>query len=252
MTTNNSHAKRCLLAQQCKLAGSAECNASCSHFIAMHGLTGAGGRVASAGVSADYRGVTLANSPARDSQTDVYKNVYAYVTTFERQFDEDSRIKSLYLFSESPGTGKTTTAAAILNEWLVAHYVGSLKRKIQPLQRPAYWLDVNEFQTAYNLATMTNDEAGINAIKETIKRAQQAPYAVLDDIGVRSASEAFRSYVHAIINARVTAGLPTVYTSNLPIEDMAQVFDARLYDRMRDQCAELKFGGQSKRGMRRN
>lgn len=262
----NNHASKCLLASQCKVANHAECKASCSHFIAMHGLTGAGGRVASAGVPADYRGVTLANSPARDSQADVYKNVYAYVTTFERQFDEDSRIKSLYLFSESPGTGKTTTAAAILNEWLVAHYVGSLKRKIQPLQRPAYWLDVNEFQTAYNLATMTNDEAGINAIKETIKRTQQAPYAVLDDIGVRSASEAFRSYVHAIINARVTAGLPTVFTSNIPLTspvklkdrlqadkpyDMTDVFDARITDRMRDQCGVLTFAGESKRGMRR-
>ncbi|WP_246586611.1 ATP-binding protein [Cytobacillus gottheilii] len=196
--------------------------------------------------------VTVASSPARADQADVYKNVDAYVATFERQFDaEGERIKSLYLFSESPGTGKTTTAAAILNEWLVAHYTGSIQRGQQALQRPAHWLDVNEFQTQYNLATMTNDESAMAAIKTVIQRTQQAPFAVLDDIGVRSASEAFRSYLHAIINHRTANGLPTVYTSNLPIEDMAQVFDARLYDRMRDQCAVLAFAGQSKRGMRR-
>src|SRR5690625_6928190 len=68
-----------------------------------------------------------------------------------------------------------------------------------------------------------------------IKRTQDAPFAVVDDIGVRSATEAFRSYVHAVINHRVTSGLPTVYTSNLPMSDMANVFDARLYDRIRDQ-----------------
>jgi DNA replication protein DnaC len=109
---------------------------------------------------------------------------------------------------------------------------------------------VNAFQTDYNLATMTNDDAAMGSIKATIQRAQQAPFAVLDDIGVRSASEAFRSYVHAIVNYRTANGLPTIFTSNLPIEEMAVVFDSRLYDRMRDMCAILHFSGESKRGRR--
>jgi DNA replication protein DnaC len=137
-----------------------------------------------------------------------------------------------------------------LNEWIIAHYLGSLRRNRQPSQTPAYFLDVNAFQTDYNLATMMNDEAAMAKIKSTILQAQAAPFAVLDDIGVRSASEAFRAYVHAIINYRTANGLPTVFTSNLPIEEMAQVFDARLYDRMRDMCAVLHFGGESKRGRR--
>jgi DNA replication protein DnaC len=118
------------------------------------------------------------------------------------------------------------------------------------LQTPAVFLDVNAFQTDYNLATMTNDDAEMAKIRATIQRTQAAPFAVLDDIGVRSASEAFRSYVHAIVNYRTANGLPTVFTSNLPIEEMAQVFDARLYDRMRDMCAVLHFDGTSKRGRR--
>jgi DNA replication protein DnaC len=217
----------------------------------MHGYSGTGGRVANANTPADYRLLTLANSPARESQAKVYATIEKYVATFERQFEEGAdRIKSLYLFSESPGTGKTTTAIAVLNEWMIAHYLGSLKRNRQAAQTPAYFLDVNAFQTDYNLATMTNDEAGINSIKAVIKRAQTAPFAVIDDIGVRSASEAFRAYIHAIINYRTVNGMPTIFTSNLPIEEMAVVFDARLYDRMRDMCAVLHFDGTSKRGRR--
>lgn len=253
MKTNQ---KRCLLAQNCKLAGTDACNNLCPHFVSLHGMSGTGGRAAAANVPADYRLLTVANSPARASQPAVYKAVDAYVKTFERQFAEANerssadRIKSLYLFSESPGTGKTTTAAAILNEYIIANYLGSLKRNRQALQVPAVFLDTNAFQTDYNLATMTNDDAAMQAIKATIKRVQQAPFAVLDDIGVRSASEAFRAYVHAIINYRTTNALPTVFTSNLPIEEMATVFDARLYDRMRDMCAILPFNGESKRGRR--
>lgn len=246
-----SHAKTCILSTRCKLADSPQCNRSCSHFILTHGHSGKGGRIAAANAPKDYQNLTVANSPARSIQSKVYQLIDQYILTFDRQFEEGSeRIKSLFLFSESPGNGKTSTAVAVMNDYIIANYLGSIKRGIQPLQRPAYFLDVNAFQTDYNLATMTNDEAGIAAIKATIQRTQTAPFAVLDDIGVRSASEAFRSYVHAIINYRTTNGLPTVFTSNLAIEDMAKVFDERLYDRMRDMCAVIEFGGQSKRGRR--
>jgi DNA replication protein DnaC len=217
----------------------------------MHGYSGTGGRVANAGTPADYRLLTLSTSPAREEQAKIYATLEKYVATFNRMFEPDgNRIKALYLWSESPGTGKTTTAIAVLNEWMIAHYLGSLKRERQALQTPAVFLDVNAFQTDYNLATMTNDDSEMAKIRATIQRTQTAPFAVLDDIGVRSASEAFRSYVHAIVNYRTANGLPTIFTSNLPIEEMAQVFDARLYDRMRDMCAVLHFDGTSKRGRR--
>jgi DNA replication protein DnaC len=248
MITNE---KNCLLANRCKIAGSGLCTHQCSHAIAMHGYSGTGGRVANANTPSDYKLLTLANSPARESQEKIYGTLEKYTQTFDRQFEPDgNRIKSLYLWSESPGTGKTTTAIAVLNEWMIAHYLGSLKRNRQAQQTPAYFLDVNSFQTDYNLATMTNDDSAMSAIKTTILRTQQAPFAVLDDTGLRSASEAFRSYVHAIVNYRTANGLPTIFTSNLPIEEMAVVFDARLYDRMRDMCAVLHFGGESKRGRR--
>ncbi|MDR9852955.1 DNA replication protein [Paenibacillus sp. VCA1] len=251
-----AHADNCILAQHCSLAGSDKCNALCSSYIAVHGYNGAGGRVAAADIPADYRGVTLQNSPARGDQAEAYKVIDAYVNTFQRQFGESGeRIKSLYLFSESPGTGKTTSAAAILNEYIIRHYIGSIQRNRQALDRPAYFLDVNAWQTlflGFNRSHVPAETAEPLAAKYYAmeQRAKAAPFVVLDDIGVRSASEPFRADLHGIINHRVTNGLPTVYTSNVTIADLAQVFDKRLADRVRDMCGVVEFKGESKRGIR--
>jgi DNA replication protein DnaC len=266
-----TNATNCILASRCKLAGTADCHAKCPAFIALHGMSGASGRVAAANLPADYRLVTLANSPARESQPDVYRMVDAYASTFDRQFVPDApRIKSLYLWSESPGTGKTTTAAALVNEWLAQHYIGSLKRGRQALQRPAYFLDVNEWQELYNGFNRKGVPQEIAEQKSRLyytqmENAMRAQFVVLDDVGVRSATEGFRGDLHAIINHRVASGLPTIYTSNLPLNsgvaekdkieaykpyDIIDVFGERLYDRMRDMCVELKFDGKSRRGKR--
>jgi DNA replication protein DnaC len=251
-----THANKCILSSRCKLAGSAECSRSCGHFIAMHGYSGTGGRVANANTPADYRLLTLATSPARESQAKVYATLEKYAATFDRQFEHDGdRIKSLYLWSESPGTGKTTTAIAVLNEWLITHYLGSLRRNRQAAQTPAYFLDVNEWQTLFNEFNRSNipREVAEPASREYYLRmhlAKTAQFVVCDDLGVRDATTAFRGDLHSVINHRITNALPSVFTSNLPIEEMAVVFDSRLYDRVRDQCLSIHFDGTSKRGRR--
>ncbi|QJC97177.1 DNA replication protein [Bacillus mojavensis] len=266
MTNENN----CVLANGCKAAGSGACTQHCPYFIAMHGVSGNGGRLAAAGLPREYRLVTLQNSPARDAiyikkrkpsviKESVTTMAEAYVKSFERQFDQQAgsvapadRIKSLYLVSESPGTGKTTTAAALLNEWLRVHYSGSLRRGLEPLQRPAYFLDMNEWQTEFNLATMANDDEGMTEFQRKMKLAMTTPFAVLDDIGVRDCTPAFRGYLHAVINARVTNQLPTIFTSNVALGSLATVFgEKRLADRIGDLCREIEFVGESKRGMRR-
>jgi DNA replication protein DnaC len=254
----NTHASRCLLNADCSLANSESCNAHCPHYIALHSMQGNGGRSASANLPRDYRLTTLTNSPARADQAETYRKIEAYVKTFARQFEENAdRIKSLYLWSESPGTGKTTTASAVLNEWIRVHYIGSLQRNRQALLKPAYFCDVNQLQTQYNEFNRPRvpDDVAEKAARKyyrAIEASKMAPFAVLDDIGVREATEGWRSDLHSIINHRVTEQKPTVFTSNLPIAELEAVFgEKRLVDRLRDQTFELAFKGESKRGLRK-
>ena len=245
-----SNESRCLLAGVCRSAGSSACTPVCAHFIAIEG------RVKAAAVPAEYRLVTLESSPCRRDQADVYRNLADYVATFGRQFEADGRrIKSLYLYSANPGTGKTTTAIALLHEWIIRHYVGSLDNRRQPDQRPAFFLDVNEFQTIYNRANRSGvpddvrEQLGAE-YNRLFEIAKSTPFLVADDIGVRGATDAFRADLHDIINHRTANGKPTVYTSNIPMAELANVFDARLADRVRDMCVEITFSGESKRGIR--
>ncbi|PGC87290.1 DNA replication protein [Bacillus toyonensis] len=253
---------KCILADYCSLYKSNSCNNYCSSYIAVHGSNGKGGRSFATNLPNEYRFITVKNSPVRESQSKVYESIDAYIQTFKRQFDltevkdVKSKIKSLYLYSNEPGTGKTTTASAVMNAWLVRHFIGSLQNGLLPLQTAAYFLDLNELQTLYNEFNRSNipRETAEKSAKEYYRRmsnAKTAPFAVLDDIGVRSATEAFRGDLHAVINHRVTNGLPTVYTSNIPIDELESVFDRRLYDRVRDLCVVLPFEGESKRGMRK-
>lgn len=242
-------ANKCILDSRRK-GGCASCQEQfCAHRIAMHGLNGKGGRVGAAGAPEDYKYLTLANSPARGGMEKLYDALDKYAKTFNRQYEVDGeRIKSWYFYSANPGTGKTTTAIALMNEFIMSNYLGALKRGLPPSQLPALYLDMADLQNDYNLATMTSNEADLEIIKSTLRKASTVPFLVMDDVGLRSATESFRSLLHGVINHRATNSLPTVYTSNVPMDDFIRIYDARVYDRARDKCQEIKFAGESKRG----
>lgn len=247
------------------------CDPTNALYIGLHGHDGKSGRVANARVPKEYRGLLLSDSPVKDEQEAIYTALDKYVESFAKQFSDvqealrmdgktenEIRIKSLYLWSEAPGTGKTTTASALLNEYLVRNFIGNLKRGISPPQRPTFFLDVNELQTQYlrfNRPKVPQDiaEEASEIYYRAIEKAKAAEFVVLDDIGVRDGdSDGWRGDLHSVINHRVTEQKPTIYTSNIPISELPDVYgEERLADRVRDMTQEFYFKGGSRRGKRK-
>lgn len=239
-------------------------------YIAMHGHSGKGGRLGASDIPLDYAGMLLADLELDTQGVDLSVILDAYTASFVKMFDDVQRhlraegqssdairIKSLYLWSESPGTGKTTVASAVAQEYLLRNFLGSLRRGKTPPLRPVYFLDVNAWQTEYltfNRPRVPENVAEAAAAKyyAAMDKAKAAPFAVLDDIGVRASTDGFRGDLHDVINHRVANEMPTVYTSNIPISELESIFgEKRLADRIRHMTKEIHFEGTSKRGMRK-
>lgn len=244
---------KCIL-NDYKKNGCSSCSKPCPHKIALVGLSGEAGRIGEAGIPKLYRDITLKNSPAAADQSHIYTKLAEYAKQIATHFLEGGkRLQSVYLYSNNTGTGKTTTACALLAEYIIQSYICAIKSGKQPSLTPGYFLDVNEWQELYNEFNRPNVPAAIAhsaSFEYYIKmsRAISADCLVMDDIGVRSSSEAFRGDLHKIINTRLSDNKPTIYTSNTSIEQLEQIFDKRVADRVRANCKEYRFRGNSKRG----
>ena len=240
---------KCLI---CKKLGKKHGHPS-SACILFHGQSGNGGRIASSKVPAEYQATLITDVAFKQ---DLFSK---YVESFKKMFNEvnstQDRIKSLYLWSEGTGTGKTTTASALLNEYHLMHVMMCRKNGKKPVDYPTFFLDVNELQEPFNRFNRQGIPQDVReeASREYYRRldvAKKANLVRFDDIGLRNATEAFRGDLHTVINHRNVQQMPSIYTSNLPIQSMAEVYDQRLYDRMKDLCVVIEFTGTSFRGMR--
>lgn len=227
-------------------------------YVQLFGVSGNGGKFGEAHIPQEFSDYFMENSPVAPKQKAIYKQLKSYVETFKRFYNPqegDAPIRNIYLWSNDKGNGKSTTAAVLLNEFMIMGWKASVALSRNWDKPPAFFLDVNELQALYNkfsrngIAPEIAEEASREYYR-LIDKATQAPLVVFDDIGVRSATEAFRGDIHTIINKRLVDGLTSIYTSNFPLKYMEELFDERIYDRIRANCFEINFKGQSMRGVK--
>lgn len=84
--------------------------------------------------------------------------------------------------------------------------------------------------------------------EETVDKYKNADYLLLDDLGPENLTDWVYSSLYGIINHRYDELLPTIITSNLDLDQIAdRLDDDRITERIYEMCKPVQFNGESQR-----
>ena len=100
-----------------------------------------------------------------------------------------------------------------------------------------------------NFALILNDlTASFEGRNEYIARLCRAPLLILDDFGMERGTEYGLEQVYNVIDSRYRSRRPLIVTTNLSLQDLQHPLDtahARIYDRLLEMCAPIRFSGEN-------
>lgn len=128
----------------------------------------------------------------------------------------------LYIYSGTKGSGKTMLACCMIGE-ITKRYAGSVK-----------FVNILDFLEMTKKSYDGDNE--VNAI-------YQSSLLVLDDIGVQMSKEWVDTVLYRLINERYVNRLPTIYTSNIPVEHLK--IDDRIIDRIESTTYPVRLPEES-------
>lgn len=251
MTLENT----CLLAASCKLAGNERyCNATCFPHTRLHGENGDGGLLAIANIPTKYRTSTLERLPIQQDNPRSYAIAQKFGSTIYEKVQEGV---GLYLYGvpneanpKGTGTGKTTTAIALIIEYL-RERVRMEAKGIKPIDGlPAYFVKMSKFQNVYNSmfrGSKDKTEEAANIFSALKKKMTSADLLVIDDIGLRGMTEALQNELYEVIDEREMNGRSTILTSNTPLDDMGEIVSEQVVSRIDGMAYQIPLGGKDYR-----
>ncbi len=100
-----------------------------------------------------------------------------------------------------------------------------------------------------NFALILNDlTASFEGRNDYIARLCRAPLLILDDFGMERGTEYGLEQVYNVIDSRYRSRRPLIVTTNLSLQDLQHPQDtahARIYDRLLEMCAPIRFSGEN-------
>jgi DNA replication protein DnaC len=158
----------------------------------------------------ELRAKTFDNFKARDGYADVREALDA-----ARAFARNP--KGWLVLSGRPGVGKTHLSAAVAND-LLLH------------RQPVLFLNVPELLGVLR-AGFNVDNSRDPDFDHRLQTIKSFPVLVLDDWGAHSDTPWADEQLYLILNYRTERALPTVISSNVPLEDVEPRIRSRLLNR---------------------
>lgn len=158
-----------------------------------------------------------------------------------------NRINNIVICGKNLGCGKTSWAIKLMLTYFELCETRFAGVDSEELDRGLF--DIGIFlQTAPFLVKM-KQFGGNNDAYELYKRLEKTEFAVFDDISAVNMSNYDYNILYALVETRVFAHLPCIYTTNITSKDtMEKLLGPRLADRIWEKSLIIELKGSSYRG----
>jgi DNA replication protein DnaC len=170
------------------------------------------------------------------------RKVWTFLKTFGQHVELERYIEidnfNFYLFGGS-GVGKTVLAARLKVTWMKQEW---LKYGKDGLPESIFISETAILQELRDCYVQGGKSEG-----EVLRAFQKVRLLVIDDIGSQKLTDWVYTILYSIVDYRDSAMLPTIFTSNLSLEDLAAFYNSdRITSRIKGNCKEnvIKVGGK--------
>ena len=239
----------CKFYRTCKKYGTEDCNSTCYPYIMLHGLSGTGGFYNTSNIPSRYKDCLVDNLPIKDNP--INKEKYDRIVRYKNDIINLvlDRAVGIYFYGGT-GTGKTTSAISLLNEFLIARVRLHLLGEKPLVNNPTLFISLAEFQNIFNSMYRGTSEMQEQStiryytLKEIMKTVE---LLVIDDIATRDTTESFQNELFEIIDRRSAERLTTFFTSNVELEMLVPIVGERITSRIDGMTTTISLDGEDNR-----
>lgn len=148
---------------------------------------------------------------------------FQFASSFAEGYKPGETKKGLYLFGQA-GSGKTHLAASIGNRLV--------QNDVRFTTAPEFLLDIKR---TFNIGVSSD---------RLLDALSQAELLILDDLGSEKPTEWVQEILFVLIDRRYVNELPTIYTSNLSLDQLKERLPYKIASRIAGTCevVEMKAG----------